>query len=161
MIKYTLKCAQGHCFESWFKSSTTFDELQRDGMLACVVCSNTDIDKALMTPQTQSSESKARALAQCHQHSVHEHTEAAVNDNAAALLAYKEKQRLLKKLRTFVESKAEYKGQEFALEARRIANGDAPHRMIWGEATLAQAVDLWQDDISVLPLPFTPIRKLN
>ncbi|MEL6700535.1 MAG: DUF1178 family protein, partial [Pseudomonadota bacterium] len=38
MIRYTLKCDQGHSFDSWFASSDAFDTLHAAGHVACIEC---------------------------------------------------------------------------------------------------------------------------
>ena len=50
MIRYALKCAEGHDFESWFQSAEAYEALAGRGLVACAVCSGTDVKKALMAP---------------------------------------------------------------------------------------------------------------
>jgi hypothetical protein len=38
MIRYALKCAEDHRFESWFQSASAFDALAARGHVACPVC---------------------------------------------------------------------------------------------------------------------------
>jgi hypothetical protein len=70
----------------------------------------------------------------------------------------------LKALRAEVEANCDYVGTDFAREARARfegsspADGEAPPRGIYGEASLAQAADLIADGIPVAPLPFRPRR---
>jgi hypothetical protein len=49
----------------------------------------------------------------------------------------------------------------FAAEARRIHDGDAPERAIFGEAKPDEARRLIEDGVPVAPLPFMPVRKTN
>mgnify|MGYP003120067116 CR=1 FL=1 len=35
MIRYALKCAEGHSFESWFQSASAFDRLDAAGHVTC------------------------------------------------------------------------------------------------------------------------------
>jgi hypothetical protein len=65
------------------------------------------------------------------------------------------------KLRAEVEANSDYVGVEFAAEARKIHEGEAPARAIYGEAKLDEAKALIEDGVPVLPLPFTPKRKMN
>lgn len=67
----------------------------------------------------------------------------------------------LAKLRAEVEANSDYVGVEFAKEARKIHDGEAPARAIYGEAKLDDAKALLEEGVPVLPLPFTPKRKLN
>ena len=38
MIRYTLKCATGHGFDSWFQSAAALDKLLTVGQVTCPVC---------------------------------------------------------------------------------------------------------------------------
>ena len=66
----------------------------------------------------------------------------------------------LKELRQKIESASENVGTDFAAEARRIHDGDAPKRAIIGEARLADAKALVDDGVPVAPLPWSS-RKTN
>lgn len=50
MIRYTLRCAEGHRFDSWFKSSAVFDKLLDAGQVACEACGSTEVARAMMAP---------------------------------------------------------------------------------------------------------------
>ncbi len=47
-------------------------------------------------------------------------------------------------------------GRAFAAEARRIHDDDASQERIRGQATIAEARDLLEDGIMVMPLPAIP-----
>ena len=50
MIRYALKCSAGHAFESWFQSADAFQTLAARGMVACAICGDNEVTKALMAP---------------------------------------------------------------------------------------------------------------
>lgn len=50
MIRFSLKCAKDHSFESWFPSGSAFDTLKAAGHVACPVCGSGEVEKALMAP---------------------------------------------------------------------------------------------------------------
>jgi hypothetical protein len=50
MIKYTLDCAKGHRFESWFQSGPAYDDLRDRGLVTCPECGSAEVAKALMAP---------------------------------------------------------------------------------------------------------------
>jgi len=50
MIKFNLKCAQGHEFDSWFGSNNDYEKLQQRGLVSCVVCGIAQVSKAVMAP---------------------------------------------------------------------------------------------------------------
>lgn len=138
MIRYALRCNRDHSFESWFGSAEAYDRLRSDGHVACPDCGSTTIDKALMAPNVASSRESAPL--------------AASKDPREATLA---------KLRRRIEENSQYVGLEFASEARRIHEGDAPERSIYGEAPLEEAKRLLEDGIPVAPLPFLPKARAN
>ena len=133
MIRFTLRCDQGHSFDSWFRSSDAFDGLAAQGHVACADCGSTAVEKAVMAPMVSTS------------------GEIDVPKREAALKALREK----------VEASSDYVGEAFAREARAMHLGDTPHRPIWGEAKPAEARSLIEDGVPVLPLPFTPRKKAH
>lgn len=135
MIKYAMKCAEGHTFESWFQSAQAYDDLVRSGHLACAICGSLQVEKAIMAPKVQAS----RPL----------------SDPAS------ETEKKLAQMRKHVEEKCTYVGGTFAKEAREMHDGIAPERAIWGEAKPEDAKALIEDGIPVAPLPFLPSRKAN
>ena len=50
MIKYNLKCSNGHEFKSWFSDSSEFDKLNKKRLLECIYCSSKKIKKSIMAP---------------------------------------------------------------------------------------------------------------
>lgn len=147
MIRYSLKCAQGHGFESWFQSADAFDGLAARGLVACPLCGTTDVEKSLMAPALRAPrEDKAPAPA----------TEGGPLSTPATAM-----ETALAALRREIEKNSEYVGMNFATEARRIHAGNAPERAIHGEAKADEARRLIEDGVPVAPLPFLPSRKTN
>ena len=72
-----------------------------------------------------------------------------------------ELEQALAALRRQVEENSEYVGGSFAAEARRIHEGEAPERAIYGEAKPDEARQLIEDGVQIAPLPFLPRRKAN
>jgi hypothetical protein len=140
MVRYSLTCADGHAFESWFQSAAAFDDLARRGLLACAECGSPKVAKALMAP--------AVALAPARP----ERPLSTPADPREAMLA---------KLRQHVEENSHYVGGTFAAEARAMHEGAAPERSIWGEARPEEAKALLEEGIPIAPLPFIPKRQAN
>lgn len=138
MIRYTLTCDNAHQFESWFQSSSAFETLEKSGHLSCAVCGSSEVKRALMAPSVPAKSNKADLSAP-------------MSDAEAALA----------KMRKEVEDNSEYVGLKFASEARKMHDGDAPERPIYGEAKLDEAKKLIEDGVPVAPLPFMPKRKAN
>ena len=146
MIRFSLKCPADHAFESWFQSGAAFDALNASGHVACPVCGATQVEKSLMAPTVRPARSAATA------------TTATRPDLATPAT---DMERAMDELRRKVEENSEYVGLDFVTEARRIHDGDAPERAIYGEARLDEAKKLLEDGVPVAPLPFMPQRKTN
>ncbi|NBR89513.1 MAG: DUF1178 family protein [Rhodobacteraceae bacterium] len=143
MIRFALKCPQGHQFESWFQSSEAFDKLKARGLVACTECGDAQVEKALMAPAVK--------LA----------PEATAPAERPLATPASEIEAKLKEMKTHLEQNSEYVGMNFATEARKMHAGNAPERAIWGEAKPAEAKKLIEDGVPVAPLPFLPTRKSN
>jgi len=149
MIKYALKCAEGHAFESWFASAAAYDALEAADRLACAVCGGGGVEKALMAPRLGSGEAEG---APARPASASERPLARPASPAEAAMA---------ELRQRVEANTEDVGRRFAREARAIHEGTAPERAIRGQADAAEARALVEEGVPILPLPFPPERQVN
>lgn len=134
MIRYALRCDQGHDFDGWFRSSEAFETTRAAGHVACTQCGSARVEKSLMAPAVAAKQPKP-----------------AVNPVEAALHA----------LRRQVEANSDYVGLKFADEARAMHEGRLPARAIHGEARPEEARKLIEDGVPVAPLPFIPRQKAN
>ena len=66
----------------------------------------------------------------------------------------------VKKLKKIIEKEFEYVGDKFTEEAKKIKYGEVTERARYGEASIEQTKELIDDDIDVLPLPFST-KKTN
>lgn len=149
MIRYSLRCSDDHQFESWFASADAFEKLASSGMVACPQCGGTRVEKTLMAPRVQTARKKGLAPAK----------QPAAERPLAAPKGDIEKK--LTELRKHVEANSDYVGLSFAAEARKMHDGEIPHRSIYGEAKPDEARKLLEDGVPVAPLPFRPTRKSN
>lgn len=148
MIRYSLKCAQAHEFESWFQSAAAYASLHAAGLVTCAVCGTADVDKLLMAPAVRPARNAA--------------TPPAHAQPVPPLSQPKtEAEQALAALRAQVEANSEYVGMNFATEARKMHDGITPERAIYGEARPEEAKKLIEDGVPVAPLPFLPRRKAN
>lgn len=138
MIKYSVRCGNGHEFEGWFKDGATYDVQAKAGDIVCPRCGDTTVAKAPMSPRISKSVSSGGAEDRARQVAM-EIIEAATN------------------MRKAVEENCDYVGEGFADEARRIHYGEADERGIYGETTTEEAQDLDDEGIEVYRLP--PVRK--
>ncbi|WP_298857807.1 DUF1178 family protein [uncultured Sulfitobacter sp.] len=142
MIRYALRCRDGHAFESWFQSAQAFDALVKARHVTCAACGSADVSKALMAPRLVgktevATEPKAES-------------EREVDADVA-----------IAQMRKQVEGNATYVGGKFTQTAREMHEGTSPETSIYGEASLAEAKALIEDGVPVVPLPFKAKQKLQ
>lgn len=137
MIRYSLTCDKDHRFESWFASAQAYDSLAAGGHLACAICGDSAVTKALMAPMVRT-------------------------DAPATLTAPASPQEAaLAEFRRRIEAESDYVGLSFAVEARAMHEGAKDPRPIHGEARADEARALIEDGIPVAPLPFLPRSRTN
>lgn len=143
MIVFDLKCRTGHVFESWFTSSTAFADQQAAGQIACPLCGDTQVEKAMMAPNIAAKGGGGSKPARDQMRKQMLHAVAAAQ--AAAL------------------RESSWVGTGFAEQARAMHVGDAPHRIIHGQADLRDAKALVAEGVPVMPLlmPIIPPKAIN
>ena len=161
MIKFSLKCSLGHAFESWFQDNDGFETLARAGHLSCPQCGDAAITKALMAPSVSTAR-KAEALTSAPPAPA-EPGPAAPTPEGARYVARpdavrREVEARLRALRAHVEANADYVGSGFATEARRIHEGEAESRAIYGEATPEEAEELRDEGVPCARVPWIDRR---
>ena len=157
MIKYRLQCAAGHAFEGWFRSSDACDQQMTAGKVACPSCGDSHVSKAPMAPSVaKGGRSTDGRRAPAPQRAEASDAAASPGRQAGRRQIPVETLRVLRELRQTVENQAEYVGDRFAEEARRIHYKESTARGIYGEATLDDAQELAEEGIGFLPLPRLP-----
>ncbi|MEX0971214.1 MAG: DUF1178 family protein [Paracoccaceae bacterium] len=138
MIRFSLECANGHGFDSWFGSNADYERLQDRGLLACSVCGDATVSKAIMAPAVSlADQQKAHPL------------------SAPATPA----EQAFRELRKKFEAEATDVGKNFATQARQMHGGELPAKPIYGEAKIEDARALLKDGIPVAPLPWQKRRE--
>jgi hypothetical protein len=137
LIQYSLVCESDHKFDAWFRNSDAFDEQHARGIVTCPVCSSGSVNKAMMAPSVSRAGSEKIAVSAGH-------------PQQAQLRA------MMKALRDKVTSEADYVGDRFADEARKIHFKEVESRGIYGEATSEEVSGLLEDGVEILPLPNLP-----
>jgi hypothetical protein len=145
MIHYALRCSQDHSFDGWFPSSAAFERQAQQGLLECPVCGETTVERGLMAPAVPRKGNAKTPKPQPDQQVALSPDKLPDGVRAA-----------LQKLRAEVEQTCDYVGPDFADEARRIHNGEADVRGIYGEATADEAEALAEDGIAVARMPWVP-----
>jgi hypothetical protein len=154
MIRYSLRCAEDHGFDSWFKGAEAFAALQAAGQLACPICGATEVRKDLMAPAVRPARTAAPSP-----EPTGTSLPASARPDLAAPASDLEAQ--IAALRRQIEANSDYVGMNFVAEARRIHAGEAPERAIHGEAKPEEARQMIEEGLPVAPLPFLPARKVN
>lgn len=148
MIVFDLRCRQAHVFEAWFGSSAAFEDQQARGLLACPICGDGEIVKAVMAPNV-AAKSNSRSVVAPPAATPTEPTLSPETMKAALhALAQAQAQAL---------EKSQWVGRAFADRARAIHVGEIADAPIHGEATLAEAKALVEEGVPIAPLPFPVI----
>jgi hypothetical protein len=150
VIRYALRCACGHGFDAWFASAAAYDTQAERGLVTCPDCGANTVDKALMAPAIARGRSAPAPDDVPRAAGAPSSPPAAPPDGAAAVRA------ALQAMVRQVKSRAEDVGTGFADEARRIHDGEAEDRPIWGRASDEDARALRDDGIQVHALPDLP-----
>ncbi len=144
MIKYQLHCDNGHDFEGWFPSSDAFEKQKKRGFVACAICGTNKVDRAIMAPAVARIDKVPADL-----------PAEFMNDVSSSLISDEERElrQRLAELRAEMIKDAKDVGEDFAEEARKIHFGESDVKQIYGRTTLADARELLDEGIGVLPLP--------
>ncbi|UJQ93852.1 DUF1178 family protein [Mariluticola halotolerans] len=137
MIQYSLICESEHKFDAWFRNADAYEAQHKKGIVTCPICSSGNVTKALMAPAVARKSSDTVALSSGH-------------PQQAELRA------AMKALRDKVTAEADYVGDRFASEARKIHDQESEKRGIYGEATREEVTALVEDGIDFMPLPSLP-----
>lgn len=149
MIVFDLKCeAQGHVFEAWFGSSRDYEDQKARGLLACPLCGDGRIGKALMTPAVPAKGNSRPSVPGP------ETAQVASGADEAKVQA------LMNALASAQEKALEgstWVGRGFAEQARAMHYGEQDRGSIHGEVAPAEARALAEEGVQVAPLPFPVI----
>ena len=154
MIRYSLRCDRGHAFESWFQSSSAYEQQEKRKLVNCPTCGSDMVERAIMAPQIVSKkgrDSTAPAPAPAAS------TDVTAPASTPLLMAQERELRAkLKELRDHIVKNADNVGERFPTEARKMHYGDIEHRPIYGEASPDEARALIEEGVEVSPLPVLP-----
>jgi hypothetical protein len=157
MIVFTLRCRDGHEFETWFRDGATYERQARRGLVTCPDCGSTEVEKAVMAPRLGRSAKSDPAPREIQREAAPETPTAppaaSTPDRPPTPAEFR---RALQVLRNYVETNCENVGKGFANEARRIHKGEVKARGIYGDATPAEAEKLAEDGIEVAAIPWVP-----
>ena len=138
MINFNLICKKCSTeFEGWFDDSKEFEKQKRNNFLLCPSCNSPSISKSLMAPNLSKKDNSKKVVIK----------KAMIND--------------IKKYKKIIEKNFDYVGDDFTEEAKKIKYGETKDRPIYGEASIEQTKELIEEEIPVVPLPWTSTKKTN
>ena len=135
MIKYNLKCANKHEFESWFSDSKEFDRLKKKDLIECIFCQTKKVEKSIMSP------SVANSYYQKKQKQI----------SSEEIRNFKKN---LVKLRKFVEKNFEYVEHNFANRVREVYYDKKSKKNIYGSTTAEEKEELKEEGIDLVNIPW-------
>ena len=137
MIVFNLNCSDCEfSFEGWFENTKDYNKQTKQGLVSCPSCNSIKIKKGLMAPNV------------------------AKKTNTKISRGNKSIASNVKNLKKIIEKEFDYVGDKFTEEAKKIKYGEVKERAIYGEASIEQTKELIDEDIDVLPLPFST-KKTN
>ena len=135
MIKYNLKCSNGHEFISWFSDSLEFDKLNKKKLLECIYCSSKKINKSIMAPMISGGKLK---------------------EDSSNLLNKKlsDKKKELLQIRNYIEKNFEFVGDKFSQKVREVYYDKKSKKAIYGSASKKEREELAEEGIDLLSIPW-------
>ncbi len=135
MIKYNLKCSNGHEFISWFSDSLEFDKLNKKKLLECIYCSSKKINKSIMAPMISGGKLK---------------------EDSSNLLNEKlsDKKKELLQIRNYIEKNFEFVGDKFSQKVREVYYDKKTRKTIYGSTTKEEREELAEEGIDLISIPW-------
>ena len=132
MPKYNLLCARDHEFEGWFASEESYLDQKNKKLIACPICDNTGVRRAVMAPNVNLKSEKIKSK--------------------KTNTAFYNSRSTLQHLKTWVEKNCENVGDNFAKEARKASLGERDDH-IYGTASDKEIKDLHKEGIGAIRIP--------
>ncbi len=148
MIKFALRCGNGHNFESWFQSGDIFEAQAASGLVSCPICGSVTVVKDIMAP------SLARRV---RSDAPRETAPPPAPEPAVPQICADAKTRaMIVELRNRILENSDDLGPDFPEEALKIHHGVAPDRPIHGQASAEEARALLEEGVKIMPIPGLP-----
>lgn len=157
MIVFDLSCAAGdHRFEAWFASSESFADQQARGLIACPVCGDSAVRKAVMAPRVgaKSNQQPGPTPFPAAASPADGEPGPELARRMIAEIAAKQAEML---------PQSRWVGRDFADAARAMHEGRVAEDLIHGQASPEEAQALRDDGIAAMPLlvPIVPPDAVN
>ncbi|MEG3180516.1 DUF1178 family protein [Sphingomonas sp. LT1P40] len=135
MIVFDLRCPTGHVFEAWFGSSADYADQRERLLIACPMCGDTGIVKAVMAPNVSAKGNRGTSAP------------AGAKPDPKMLMA------ALAEAQAKMLEGSKWVGVAFADKARAMHLGEETAAPIHGQATVEEAKALIDEGVAVAPLP--------
>ncbi len=132
MIIYDLRCENGHIFEGWFKDRESWIAQNSQKLVACPVCSNTNIE---IIPSSITIMGKDK------------------KDDKKSHNKELSPATVLKKLQQYIDKNFEDVGDKFAEIALKMHCGDEEKRNIKGTSTPEEEKNMKEEGIQYIKIP--------
>lgn len=159
MIRFSLRCKEGHEFEAWFRTGDTYERQAKRGEVRCPDCGSAKVAKAIMAPSiARGGQQRAEPATQVEAAAPAAEPAKPPAPAPAEMHVAGKMREALREMRRFIEKNAEYVGPRFADEARKMHRGAAEERSIYGEASDAEAEALKDEGIEFGRIPWPKYR---
>ncbi len=173
MIKYTLHCEFLHTFEAWFSDSASFEKQCKLNLVSCPKCGNSQIRRALMTPNLSAGNNKKEQnraseginsdivpleeLTRNEQESsktskLRERSDRTLDKQISPVQVIT----MLRNIRSYFEKNGRNVGNKFAEEALKIHYGEKEPDLIYGTCTAEEGDQLVDEGVEFAELPTLP-----
>lgn len=154
MIVFDLSCTGAHRFEAWFASSESFADQQACGLIACPVCGDVDVRKAVMAPRVGAKSNQIASAPVSPPVDTRGEPGRELVRKVLAEIAAKQAEML---------PQSRWVGRDFADAARAMHEGRAAEDLIHGQTSPEEAQALRDDGIAAMPLlvPIVPPEAAN
>ena len=132
MIKYSLSCECGKKFDSWFSSSSEYDNLRKKKLINCIYCESSSVNKSVMSPNLSGKSNKIDKKTKFQK------------DIKKQIIGFKK----------FIEKNYKNVGENFPREARSIYYDNKKPQAIYGKATPEETTELIEEGIEVATIPW-------
>jgi hypothetical protein len=143
MIVYDLQCQNGHTFEGWFEDAKAFCKQQKNSLIACPVCNDTEVTRIPSTFAIKGSPAARKLTAYKNQ--------AADGPQADHL-------KMARAVTEFFEKNFDNVGADFASEALKMHYGVKEPRNIRGVSTSQEEETLRKEGVEFVKMPL-PARN--
>ncbi|MBX9728491.1 MAG: DUF1178 family protein [Sphingopyxis sp.] len=166
MISFDLGCSGGHVFEAWFRSSADYEDQRGRSLIACPVCGDAGVAKAVMAPNVAVKGNRKAAsslpvpLAAASTAAPAAPVMASPPDIPAPVRAM---MMAVAAAQAEALPRSRWVGDRFADEARALHAEGKGDELIHGQATPEEAEALVEEGLPVLPLlvPVVPPEARN